>query len=77
MTPAVLTFNQAAELCGCTPAELEELAATGAVPAVTIGHSTVIPARAFDDWLNEQALLCWRLRGELAAAGVWLGPVPC
>lgn len=72
MTPAVLTADQAAELIGCTAAELAELAAAGAVPAVTIGATTIYPARALDDWLNEQALVLWRIHAELAAAGVHL-----
>lgn len=73
MTPAVLTIAQAAELCGCTTIEIAELADAGAIPAITIGATTVIPARAFDDWLNDQAFTCWRIRAELAAAGVHLG----
>lgn len=72
MTPAVLTISQAAEVAQVATHELAELVEAGACPAVTIGATTVIPTRAFDEWLNDQALTCWRIRGELAAAGVWL-----
>lgn len=69
----VLTHHQAAELAGCTPDDIARLVADDVIPTVDLGSTTVIPTRAFIDWLTEQALIPWRLRNQLAAAGVHLG----
>lgn len=53
---AILTVEQVAELCDCTPTTVRERASAGDLPGLKLGRDWVFPAAALDQALCTLAM---------------------
>lgn len=54
LIPVMVKPARAAELCSLPYATMRDLIANGRVPSVKIGHNTLVPLRALEDWANAE-----------------------
>lgn len=55
MSDLVGTFSQVAERLECSEGHVRTLVKLGRLPHVKLGRRTLIPWRALDAWLNDEA----------------------
>lgn len=53
--PMALSIDQAAEMLNLSATFTRQMVYSGVIPAVKIGRRWIIPVKALEQWLNQQA----------------------